>query len=437
MSGSRQQSAHPEEQTQLFSALAERLLEGEGSELPARRAHLLRLFSRLMPEASTRSRRDLVARLADMVTPPKDLALVMARDTPDISAPLLKYAPFSHDELVGLIARTGAEHHAEIAKRADLTLDVWLSMARAAARRASRHAVVGDAPDADTAESEDAAKNAPVGASAMPAGAHASRPQPDESPAGAMQTHSPQPEKEAPAAWRDSHPEAPHGTEPLRSTEPPTGAKSRQAPDPSAVRAEMTVHSRHADGEALFPLEDSDSSSWQFETDREGRIVRLSPNATLAFGELASGLAGQHLATVLQDFAASPAPDDVGAAMKRRAPIRDARVELQPPDAAPRRWRLRANPRFTFPDGRFEGYSGMAMDTDILDRPAGKPEAPHTAEELLDRLSSAAERLAQAADTPELRDYAVTMRDYARSLQTLAQTTGHGRLFPFSNNTSS
>jgi len=199
----------------------------------------------------------------------------------------------------------------------------------------------------------------------------------------------------------------------------------------------MTVHSRHADGEALFPLEDSDSSSWQFETDREGRIVRLSPNATLAFGELASGLAGQHLATVLQDFAASPAPDDVGAAMKRRAPIRDARVGLEPPDAAPRRWQLRANPRFTFPDGRFEGYSGMAMDTDILDRPAGKPEAPHTAEELLDRLSSAAERLAQAADTPELRDYAVTMRDYARSLQTLAQTTGHGRLFPFSNNTSS
>jgi len=187
MSGSQQQSAHPEEQTQLFSALAERLLEGEGSELPARRAHLLRLFSRLMPEASTRSRRDLVARLADMVTPPKDLALVMARDTPDISAPLLKYAPFSHDELVGLIARTGAEHHAEIAKRADLTLDVWLSMARAAARRASRHAVVGDAPDADTAESEDAAKNAPVGASEMPAGVHASRPLPKTRPSGPAQ----------------------------------------------------------------------------------------------------------------------------------------------------------------------------------------------------------------------------------------------------------
>lgn len=430
ISGSQLSPANPEEYTELFTALAERLLDGEGNDLPARRAHLLRLFSRLMPEAAPESRHVLVQRLAAMNDMPADLALVMARDRPDISAPLLKYAPFSHDELVGLIARTGAEHHAEIARRADLTLDVWLSMARAAARRTRYHAAAGQAPRADKPEP------------AMASHAAEDRTPPDPAVTDPAQISHPSPvdrlmeEDDLRArlsALREAA--AQSGSASLESESADEAAKNPE--NTTSERPRSMTERAYPDAGHVLPLDDSDELNWRFETDRDGRIIRLSSNAALAFGALAPDLVGQHLAVVLQDFAASPVPDDIGADMKRRTPIRDTRVELQLPDGAPRCWRIRANPRFTFPDGRFEGYIGAALEGDINERPEDAAGAPKTAEELLTRLSMAAERLADAADTPELRDYAVTMRDYVHSLQSMAQEHGRDRLFSMPDRTRS
>lgn len=77
-----------------------------------------------------------------MTTPPKDLACLLARDRADIAAPILRKVPFSPPELIELVMRSGPEHHIIIAKRADLTLDVWLALARVAARRAQVEDIV-------------------------------------------------------------------------------------------------------------------------------------------------------------------------------------------------------------------------------------------------------------------------------------------------------
>ena len=125
-----------EERTALFVALAERLIHGEARDEPERRAHLLRLLISLMAESKEKARAEVIARVAEMPSPPKDVALALARDKASLAAPLLRKAPFSQNELIELVMRTGPEHHIEIAKRPDLTLDIWLALARAAARRA-------------------------------------------------------------------------------------------------------------------------------------------------------------------------------------------------------------------------------------------------------------------------------------------------------------
>ncbi|RMF18283.1 MAG: hypothetical protein D6757_00135, partial [Alphaproteobacteria bacterium] len=129
--------AGAEERSTLFTTLAERLLAGEAGDHPERRAHLLRLLGELLPAVSREVRSALVADLLALPDPPRDLALLMARDEPSISGPLLREGVFSTRELCELVMRTSPAHHLEIARRADLTLDVWLALARAATRRAA------------------------------------------------------------------------------------------------------------------------------------------------------------------------------------------------------------------------------------------------------------------------------------------------------------
>lgn len=339
-----------EERTALYSALADRLLQGEALEDAPRRAHLLRLFESLLPEATVSGRKAVVERAARMASPPKDVAMLLARDRADIAAPMLREAPFSQNELVTLVSRTGPEHHIEIAKRADLTLDVWLALARAAARRARNGA---------------------------------ERPEP-----------SPPDDKAGP-------PPAPAASQPG-----PRAAATVDAPAPPYVSRRLP----------LEPLVDASYDSWRFETDREGRIYRLSPNAELAFGRSAAALIGESLAGVLQAHAAAPAADDLGEAMARRAALRDITVETLASSGPPRRWRVRGQPRFSFPDGRFEGYSGTVRDLDVA---RGHERPPKDAADLLDRLARAADRLSLSTTSPELEDYARTVRDCVEALKTM------------------
>ena len=368
-------TSEAQERSALFRSLAERLLQGEAEEDESRRAYLLRLLVSLMPAAEDSARKALVEQIAEMPSPPKDLALRLATDRADIAAALLRRAPFSQQELIELVTRSGPEHHIEIAKRADLTLDVWLALARAAARRAQSQ-------DAKDSKPRDVPADQPEAAS-QPQEDTAS--QTDAAPSDAM-TH-------GGSTGSSLH------AQPARRQEEP-GPVHRQPHE-----------TRHR--ETALPLEDPDRNSWRLETDRDGCLSRLSPNAGLAFGQPSSALLGESLSELLQSHAAAPATDEVGNAMRRRIPIRDIVVETMPPDGAPRQWVLSAQPRFSFPDGRFEGYVGLARDREADF--ARKP--PPTPEQLLERLGRAADKLAQSATTPELAEYAQVMKDYVEALK--------------------
>lgn len=62
------------------------------------------------------------------------------------------------------------------------------------------------------------------------------------------------------------------------------------------------------------------------------------------------------------------------------------------------------------------GYSGSARDMDMATQAARPPKSP---EDLLDRMACAAERLSLSTTSPELEDYARTMRDCVEALKTM------------------
>ncbi len=388
-----------EERTALFVALAERLIHGEARDEPERRAHLLRLLISLMAESKEKARAEVIAKVAEMPSPPKDVALALARDQARLAAPLLRKAPFSQNELIELVMRTGPEHHIEIAKRPDLTLDIWLALARAAARRAR-------APDTEAPS---------AGEETSPARPDAAPPPDQEEEITTVSISDP---------GIAGPPLSEEAFEPLSAAVGPTAAPGPTGPDDAARQAHEEAPSRPdaaATGPLRMaaPLDDPSPYGWRFETDREGRLVRLSPNARLAFGDAAPGLVGEPFAQVLQLHSAVPSKDEIGEAMARWAPLHDVVVETMVGDAPARRWRIRARPRFSFPDGRFEGYVGTAVDPDAELTRRAPPRDPAA---LLDRLAAAAERLAQAAPTPELRDYAQAMMECVEALKAMPMT---------------
>ncbi len=355
----------------VFAELTDRLL-ARGLE-PDERAHLLALWRRLRDAVDRDARAAVVRRLLELPDPPGDLLLAAAEDDPEIAAPLLKEAPFGADELIALIARTGPAHHIEIAKRADLTLDVWLALARAATARGRREKAEEDAePD-----------RRPVAVSRPAAPPSAGKASADASPARTQEG----------------------GSEDARSSaDRPLGAGPPRPAD---------------DGWQL--LDDPAGDAWAFQTDRRGVVTGLSPLAETAFGRPLDALAGRSFVDLVADHAAAPGPDWIGEAMRARRPIRDAVVELAPADGAPaRRWRIRAKPRFSFPDGRFLGYAGTARDLDRVMAPAAR-----SIPELLERMADAADRLARSTEDPRLEDYARTLGELARSLK-LAVAGGRG-----------
>ncbi len=398
------------ENGRIFLELSERLL-ADG--LPAdERAHLLRLWRQLREAVGEEARRAVVARLLDHPDPPPDLLIAAAEDDPAIAAPLLKEAPFGSDELIALIARTGPAHHIEIARRADLTLDVWLALARAATTRQPPPAAgAAPSPAAGSTRSRRPAEFA----------------QEEGGPSSSPSTPSAVPERE----------QAESRAHPFRS--PPARPGGAAAGGPARAACRQPAHERELKASSLRPppagarewlvLEDPAPDTWAFQTDRAGTIVALSPLAESAFGRPLSALAGRPLADLLAEAAPAPGPEWIAEALRERRVVRDAVVEILPHDGGPaRRWRIRARPRFSFPEGRFLGYAGTARDLDRITRPAERPAIP----ELLDRMADAADRLARGTDDPRLEDYARTLGELARSLKAavIDQAAGEPGRFP-------
>ncbi len=389
-----------EERSTLFVTLAGRLLAGEADGQPERRAHLLRLLGELMPTVSLDVRRGLVADLLAMPDPPRDLAMLMARDDPEVSGPLLREGVFGAGELCELVMRTGPGHHLEIARRADLTLDVWLALARAATRRAAGEGGFLPAAPARAPAPRDEAAPPPAPPFAAPAGDMRPSPAP-------------------PVAAADGGSVASRGTVVRGDRAPdPAMASSDPSPPPDVGRFPGTSPPVRADDRAdpapAIPLEDPGPDAWAFRTDREHRLTALSPAAAQAFGREAPALIGENLPHLLQLYAAAPHVDRIAPLMHAHRAIRDLVVELAAGDGRPsRRWRIRARPRFSFPEGRFLGYEGTARD---LDRLAARTRGG-SATEILDRMVLAAERLAARVEDPALEDYARSLADLARSLK--------------------
>ncbi len=398
------------ERSTLFTALAERLLAGEANDQPERRAHLLRLLGELLPAVSGEVRSALVADLLALPDPPRDLALLMARDDPEISGPLLREGVFSTGELCELVMRTGPAHHVEIARRADLTLDVWLALARAATRRAAgeRDAATTPAAHPGPASSSQTVTR-PLRGRGVPR---------DEAPEGPAESGG------------EVLPSGPAAVSPLSPSPSMPTDKAGDAGPAANLRplAGGPPVTRHEPGRITsVPLEDPGPDAWAFRTDRTLCLTAISPAAVQAFGRSAAALVGESFPHLLQLHAAAPGDDEIGPAMRARRPIRDLVVELTAGEAWPaRRWRIRARPRFSFPEGRFLGYEGTARDLDRLTRRTR--EASPT--EVLDRMVLAAERLATRVDDPALEDYARSLADLARSLKqaVLSEGTGSGAL---------
>ncbi len=381
------------ENRRVFLELSERLL---ADDLPtAEHAHLLKLWRRLRDAVPEETRRALVSRLLDHPDPPPDLLIAAAEDDPAIAAPLLKEAPFRPEELIALIARTGPAHHIEIARRADLTLDVWLALARAATTR----------------------QPPPAEKPSFSSPAEASRPQAPSPPAPA------QPAEETAAPRPHPSPRQSDESSLVRTV----GRSERAGPPIRPLRDRKESGpaplSSPAGGRDWRVLEDPAADAWAFQTDRAGLILALSPLAESAFGRPLSALAGRRLDDLLAESAPAPGPEWIAEAMRERRVIRDAVVEILPRDGAPaRRWRIRARPQFSFPEGRFLGYAGTVRDLDRIARPAERPAIP----ELLDRMADAADRLARGTDDPRLEDYARTLGELARSLKAaVTEQKGH------------
>ena len=392
------------ENRRVFLELADRLLAGD---LPAaERAHLLRLWRRLRDTVPEEARRAVVTRLLDHPDPPPDLLIAAAEDDPAIAAPLLREAPFRPDELIALIARTEPAHHIEIAKRADLTLDVWLALARAATIRrpssgaedtASAPAASSSShPPAQRADPEPPTPSAPVSLQEKKTGSRPHRPPPQAI----------RPPSEAGAGEADR-------SDPLLR---PSWNQDQR--DPAIVPSPAGPGDSSRDWRLL---EDPAADAWAFQTDRTGVILALSPLAENAFGRPLSALAGRRFDDLLAEAAPAPGPAWIAEALRERRVIRDAVVEILPRDGAPaRRWRIRAKPQFSFPDGRFLGYHGTARDLDRITRPRER----HAIPELLDRMADAADRLARGTDDPQLEDYARTLGELARSLKAAVAEQG-------------
>lgn len=121
-----------EDRTLLFRNLVDLFLTGKAPHKQPTRSQLLDVVEALIPHVEPEARRTVADLVAQMSDPPLDLALRLAKDRPHLVGTLLKSTAFDEEDIIGLIARTGRDHHQAIASRNDLSANVWIALARAA-----------------------------------------------------------------------------------------------------------------------------------------------------------------------------------------------------------------------------------------------------------------------------------------------------------------
>ncbi len=382
-----------EDRTLLFRNLVDLFLTGKAPIKQPTRDQLLDVIEAMVPHVEPDVRRTVAELVANLSTPPLDLAYRLAKDRPHIVGDLLLSTAFTEDDIIELIARTGRDHHHVIASRSDLSANVWIALARAAPAappfdnqstlalwRDDLGAMHGDETIMPFRRSEKHQAGNPE---------HAATTQGGQTPK-AVREASQTPETtsktdqasadEAPASQAARQPSTPDSKEDNRHaaqlrilrTDKDLIAdrleKSGEKMQTGTVLSEQVSVPIPSDTPERKPVAlPSRPGSWSWQSDRDGLVANISNNGALLFDRSRSLVGGSILDMLgLQSKLGHP----VSRAFQRRSTIHDAPIALENDDIKLRFWTLEATPIFSANGGTFEGYDGVMTPVSAHEQPS-------------------------------------------------------------------
>ncbi len=331
-----------EDRSILFRNLIDLFLTGKAPQINPTRTQLLDVIEALIPHVDSDNRRTAADLIASMANPPIDLAIRLCRDRASLVNNLLQSLPMEEEEIIELIERTGREHHQIIAKRNDLSANVWISLARAAPA----------APPFDN-QSTLALWSDDLGITRTTK--HTSA------------TVTPFPEhKTKQASIRILKTD-----EDLIAERAKDGVSETEFPDVNAKAEIETASTSDIDTPPTAPntsdlqfleptvnddiAKDPSPGGWSWISDRDGFVSSISPFAVTIYGEgYANGDTSILDLLGLNEKLGHP----VARAFQRRSAIHDAPVSISFLDPKHQHWTMDASPIFSQGGGIFEGYNG-------------------------------------------------------------------------------
>lgn len=312
------------------------------------RASLLEIYDALAGHIPAETRLQASRRVAAADQPPLELAMRLATDSARVASPILRKVDLDEDRLLDIIAGTGKAHHLLIAERPGLSKRVWLALSGKAPT----------APDERTAAALPASAEAEEQAEAKTEIERKRKPVPPKPPlikrlgdlVGADEVTG----ESTLASTKRNGTDKAFGREGHRDV----GLRDDGGRDLERSFAAPPT------GPALIELEEIDQSrgpAFRWHTDRQGRIVALSPMAERAFARRAASLRGLYFFALAVPL--EPGNGNLGRALIRHHPIRDIPVEIEGATGRRGQWNLRASAKFDHNTGRFLGYEGTARET--------------------------------------------------------------------------
>ncbi len=365
-----------EDRTLLFRNLVDLFLTGKAPQKQPTRDQLLDVIEALIPHVEPDGRRTVAELVANLAAPPLDLAYRLAKDRPHIVGDLLRSTAFDEDDIIGLIACTGRDHHHVIASRADLSSNVWIALARAAPAappfdnqstlalwRDDLGALHGDETIMPFRRKEERAE-----------GHVTPRPlrqnQEVDQPLQPASNHTPD-QRSAPPSAPATVVENRHAAE-LRilRTDKDLIAdrleKSGEIMQTSASVSESPAVPDQQNATERTPvLVSPELGNWSWQSDRDGLVMVVSNGGTRLFDRTVTLVGGSILDMLgLQNKMGHP----VSRAFQRRSAIHDAPIALDNDDIKLRFWTLEATPVFSANGGIFEGYDGVMTPVSALNQ---------------------------------------------------------------------
>lgn len=367
-----------EDRTTLFRNLVDLFLTGKAPQKDPTRSQLLDVLEALVPHVEADSRRTVADLVANMSSPPLDLALRLCRDRASLISNLLKNVAFDEDDILELIECTGREHHQILASRDDLSANIWIALARAAPnappfdhqstlalwsddlgimRTASAATGTNGAASAIiTPLRSDQINHSKTGGKIRPIGKPSIRIIRTDEDLMAERVRSTE-TGDAAAQTQDSTEAVDITTNVTAIREDTTTPLDHESiPSHKAADLDPELQKFIGDEKKASPLKDPGPGGWAWRSDRDGIISTLSPKGLELLG---NGM--ENTGTTVLDILAlnHKIGHPVARAFQRRSTIHDAPIFLTSMDPAHQHWTLEATPFFSNCGGIFEGYEGV------------------------------------------------------------------------------